>query len=750
VNIRGGRKYLIRVFDGARDVAVKKIVGKGYWERVSLVFTAQTTGAHRLYLEKDSNSNTDVFFTDGWQLELCAAGQFFPTTYIDGDQSGFVANQVPPAYYWQGTPHASASVRSGLTRAGGRVLNFRDDLGFRLTSLIGFGMNSVTNVAIPNALIGGAFYQRTISQTRTFTIVGALFGDTPNELNRNRRLLLDTLKPDVLQLQQPLILRLQYQDHKVINVICNYVGGLEGNLDNYHQERLGIQFSAYNPYFILEEGDSSSVLSFADQSFTANFMLKRYPDGGWTHMGGSPNGVVSWAVEGLDGYIYCGGVFTMAGTVPANRIARNNPNGPQGGVVSPWERMGGATGANGTVWNIVIGFDGRVYACGEFTSMDGIANTRFIAVWNPATNLWSSLGTGLAGGTVARAMAVGLDGSIYVTGDFTSAGGVANTDHIAVWNPNTNNWNALGTGFTGGLGEALVTMLDGTIILGGSLFNSVSGVPNTARIARWNPATSSWSSIASSVTGSIRALATTPDGLLYAGGDFSAIGGITTSYVAKFNGTSWSSLGSGLGPSGKQVTSMQADRLGNLIVNGNFLTAGGLTLIDSVAVWNGSSWVYLAVNIGGDTISDVAPATVSRNNTLYLRPNSTGILPITEPITTIINSGESTAYPTIIFTGSGQLIQLSNWTTGDIIYFNLVLADNERAILSFQPGNISFVSNVRGNLMSSILAGSSLATFRLQPGANRIGCFILSAGTNASAAIRWQNSHWDFAGSFRQ
>src|SRR3990167_1340239 len=54
VNVRGGRKYQVRIWDGVRSLAVKKAIGKGFWDRMSVVFTAVTTGAHRIYLEKDS------------------------------------------------------------------------------------------------------------------------------------------------------------------------------------------------------------------------------------------------------------------------------------------------------------------------------------------------------------------------------------------------------------------------------------------------------------------------------------------------------------------------------------------------------------------------------------------------------------------------------------------------------------------------------------------------------------------------
>ena len=746
VNIRGGRKYQIRVSDNVRNLVVKKVAGNGYWERISVVFTAVTTGAHRLYFEKDANNSTDVFFTDGWQLELCEAGNFWPTTYIDGDQLGFVANQIPLPYLWTGTPHASTSTRSGLTRAGGRMLDLRSDLGFEVNSIVGLGMDAITNVATPNALIGGAFYQRTTPQSRRFTIVGSVFGSTPDELHRNRRLLLDTLKPDAVGLQQPLVLQYQLKNHEMVNIVCNYASGLEGTFDNFNQEKLAIQFSAFNPFFLQDDGEIASSLSFI-KSVSNSFKVLRSDNGNWTAiLGTGMNGLINTVTSGNDGYIYYGGTFTIATSgFTANKIARYKTDGT---LATAWERLGSIIGATGgDVKAIAIGFDGRVYAAGTFTGMDGVANTNGLAVWSPATNTWSALGTGLSGGS-GWALTVGLDGSIYVGGDFTSAGGVANTARIARWTPSTSNWNACDAGITDLLCQALATMLDGTIIAGGT-FNSIVGVANTSRIARYDPDTDTWSSISSSITNSVACFAVAPDGLLYAGGDFGVIGGVTAQNIAKFNGTSWTPLGLGASPSGKSVTSIIVDLYGNVIVSGNFTGMGNLTSsIDGVAVWNGSSWVYLAIGILVGVLSG-SPGAVTRDGTLYIGQGFNATI-TSESITTITNAGEGTSYPTIVFTGAGRLVQLSNWTTKDFIYFDLTLADGERAILTLQPGNVSFVSNNRGNIINTILPGSSLATFKLQPGDNRIGCFTIDAGANYSASMRWKSQQWGIEGSLRR
>jgi hypothetical protein len=79
------------------------------------------------------------------------------------------------------------------------------------------------------------------------------------------------------------------------------------------------------------------------------------------------------------------------------------------------------------------------------------------------------------------------------------------------------------------------------------------------------------------------------NGELYAAGNFSSIGDATSPWIAKWNGSQWSSLGSGVNG---QVTGMAVwDNGGGpkLYVSGTFTTAGGAA-VSKVAIWDGSSW----------------------------------------------------------------------------------------------------------------------------------------------------------------
>ena len=83
------------------------------------------------------------------------------------------------------------------------------------------------------------------------------------------------------------------------------------------------------------------------------------------------------------------------------------------------------------------------------------------------------------------------------------------------------------------------------------------------------------------------------NGELYAGGFFTIAGGVSTNHIAKWNGTSWSPLGSGMD---SHVTSLAAYN-GELYAGGFFSTAGG-SPADFIARWNGTNWFAVGGGMG--------------------------------------------------------------------------------------------------------------------------------------------------------
>ena len=91
------------------------------------------------------------------------------------------------------------------------------------------------------------------------------------------------------------------------------------------------------------------------------------------------------------------------------------------------------------------------------------------------------------------------------------------------------------------------------------------------------------------------ALAVSGSSDLYAGGDFTTAGGIAATNIAKWNGSSWGPLGSGLNGGGVSALAVSGS---DLYAGGSFTHAGGIAA-NSVAKWDGSSWSPLGSGISG-------------------------------------------------------------------------------------------------------------------------------------------------------
>lgn len=115
--------------------------------------------------------------------------------------------------------------------------------------------------------------------------------------------------------------------------------------------------------------------------------------------------------------------------------------------------------------------------------------------------------------------------------------------------------------------------------------------------AKWDGTT--WSALGSGVNSQVDSIVEM-GGDLYFGGQFTTAGGIPANRVAKFDGTNWSALGSGTNGA---VNTLLTDGA-NLYAGGSFTTADGVT-VNNIAKWNGTSWPALGSGVNGTVISMV-------------------------------------------------------------------------------------------------------------------------------------------------
>lgn len=186
-----------------------------------------------------------------------------------------------------------------------------------------------------------------------------------------------------------------------------------------------------------------------------------------------------------------------------------------------------------------------------------------------------------------------LGSDLYAGGRFTTAGGVA-AKSIAKWNGGS--WSALGSGMdTGILYPAIVSALavSGSEVYAGGYFATAGGVA-AGSMAKWNG--SSWSALGSGLNATsftaVKALAVSGAGL-YAGGGFTAAGGLPATGIAKWNGASWSALGSEVMNNVVYAMAMSGT---DLYLGGQFTAAGGLAA-NHIAKWNGSNWNTLGLGM---------------------------------------------------------------------------------------------------------------------------------------------------------
>jgi len=140
----------------------------------------------------------------------------------------------------------------------------------------------------------------------------------------------------------------------------------------------------------------------------------------------------------------------------------------------------------------------------------------------------------------------------------------------------------------------------------GGLFTAVGRVP-AAHVARWDG--TSWSPLGTGMDGAVNTLAVFDDGSgagpqLYAGGSFTVAGGNVVHNVARWNGTSWSALGEGTNGT-VRVLATYSDGEGRspgLYAGGEFTLVDG-SMASGIARWNGFYWSPLAGGVNGSVLA---------------------------------------------------------------------------------------------------------------------------------------------------
>ena len=248
--------------------------GTGHKQRIWVTTVEPAGASRRVYVTRDAQyADQNLFYADGLQVEAKA----YPTTYCDGDQRGFLVSEFPTPYLWNGIPRASTSSRSAQTRSGGREMNLAN-YGFHLLTILGLGMAQLVDQSLPLPGLG-ELAQGTGTKAREFSVIGSLVSDGYRHLSGMLADLENAFKPDLVTMDQPMILRYQAYEGDdpcgdQVDILCKYRGGLEGAITNHLGERLSLNFKQYIP-FIKSTFENGISLGFQNEITNANYGVRR-------------------------------------------------------------------------------------------------------------------------------------------------------------------------------------------------------------------------------------------------------------------------------------------------------------------------------------------------------------------------------------------------------------------------------------------------------------------------------------------
>ncbi len=345
--------------------------------------------------------------------------------------------------------------------------------------------------------------------------------------------------------------------------------------------------------------------SFTEAGGVSASRIARWDGLGWSPVGGGVGSTVfALTVYDADGpgpsapMLVAAGNFNWAGSISVNKIAAWDG--------SNWWPLG--NGTNAVIYALTtFDEDGNgpnpaaLFAGGMFTQAGSVAANR-IARWNGSS--WSALGLGMD--NFVNALAVyDDDGSGPHAPNLYAGGGFITADEnvvrrVARWDGST--WHRLASspeefGVNASVLALTVFDADGAgpglaaLYVGGGF--ELAGDVYAPYVARWDGL--AWSSVGSGVDGPVNALGVfDPDAEgpapaeLHAGGQFAQAGGGEAACIARWSGSAWSPLGAGLNDTARALASFDDDAEGPylpaLYVGGSFSQAGGHPS-DRVARW---------------------------------------------------------------------------------------------------------------------------------------------------------------------
>ena len=315
-------------------------------------------------------------------------------------------------------------------------------------------------------------------------------------------------------------------------------------------------------------------------------------DSTFNPLGAGASGTVRAAILQADGKIIIAGSFTAYNNVSIKGICRIMPDG----TIDSSFLIG--VGFIGTVNALAIQIDGSIIVGGNFTSFNGTAVGRIVRLLSNGS-IDTSFNTGLGADAAVEAIEIQHDGKILVGGRFSKFNGTSQNKLIRL-NPDgsSDTTFTIQTGFDRNV-FAIAIQSDGKIIVGGSFttYNSIS----SRRIVRLNSegTLDSGFNIGQGFSnGEVRSILVQADQRILVGGTFSGTyNGIAVKRMIRLlsSGTRDETFVANLNAS---LFSICFTRDAKVIIGGNFNSVTGITkhriarlkICTNSSTWNGTSW----------------------------------------------------------------------------------------------------------------------------------------------------------------
>jgi hypothetical protein len=248
----------------------------------------------------------------------------------------------------------------------------------------------------------------------------------------------------------------------------------------------------------------------------------------------------------------------------------------------------------------------------------------------------------------------------------------------------------------------------------------------------------------SSLNGHVTALKASGS-VLYVGGDFTNAGGVPNAdRIAKWNGSAWSALGSGIGNGAVYAIAVAG---GKVYAGGTFINAGGDPKADHLAVWNGTTWAHFCEATGPAFNGEVKALQVIGNR-LYIGggfsngggdPSADGILycDLTTGAPTNVLPFGNPGYAVYALTADSNGILYAGGVFSDFAF--VANADHVAAYDGATWSGLGADGAVTGTVRS--LAASGTNVYVGTDGANVAGI------AQADHVAKWNGSAWSAMGS---